>query len=186
MSARPADGHTDNAVSGRAPMRILGIDPGSRLTGFGLVVYEGDRARYVDAGAVRTTGDDFNQRLRQIHETVGEVIERLQPDQLAVERVFVARNASTALKLGAARSAAICASFAFSLPIYEYSPREVKLAVTGRGAADKGQVQHMVKALLSLTGDIQADAADALAIAMCHGNTVRLRTLKARAAGDRA
>ena len=93
----------------------------------------------------------------------------------------MARNAASALKLGAARSAAICASFAHALPIHEYTPREVKLAITGRGAADKCQIQHMVKALLSLKGDLQADAADALAIAMCHGNTVRLRSLTAAA-----
>ena len=120
-------------------------------------------------GEAKAVQNDFNDRLRQIHESIGEVIERLRPDQLAIERVFVARNAASALKLGAARSAAICASFAHALPIHEYTPREVKLAITGRGAADKGQIQHMVKALLSLKGDLQADAADALAIAMCHG-----------------
>lgn len=186
MSRRAGDGRSDTDVTRRGPVRILGIDPGSRLTGFGLVVYDGDRAQYVDAGAVKTSGDNFNDRLRQIHEAVGEVIERLQPDQLAIERVFVARNAGSALKLGAARAAAICASFRYSLPIYEYSPREVKLAITGRGGADKGQVEHMVKALLSLSGRMQADAADALAIAICHGHSIRLRALTARAVGERA
>ena len=151
------------AVS-RSATRILGIDPGSRLTGFGVIDFEGDRARFVDAG----------ERLEVIFDATRELISRHQPDTLAVEQVFVSRNAGSALKLGAARSAAICASFGSGIALAEYSPREIKRAVTGTGAADKTQVQQMMRMLLSLDALPQADAADALAVAVCHANASRL------------
>lgn len=161
------------AVSSSAT-RILGIDPGSRLTGFGVIDFEGDRARYVDAGVIRTGNGELSERLEVIFEATRELISRHQPETLAVEQVFVSRNAGSALKLGAARSAAICASFGSGIALAEYSPREIKRAVTGTGAADKTQVQQMMRMLLSLDALPQADAADALAVAVCHANASRL------------
>ena len=161
------------AVS-RSATRILGIDPGSRLTGFGVIDFEGDRARFVDAGVIKTGNGELSERLEVIFDATRELISRHQPDTLAVEQVFVSRNAGSALKLGAARSAAICASFGSGIALAEYSPREIKRAVTGTGAADKTQVQQMMRMLLSLDALPQADAADALAVAVCHANASRL------------
>ncbi|MEM7612301.1 MAG: crossover junction endodeoxyribonuclease RuvC [Pseudomonadota bacterium] len=155
--------------------RILGIDPGSRITGYGIVDYAGDKPSLIEAGVIRAAEGDFNDRLALIYRSVKALIERLQPDQLSVEQVFVSRNAGTALKLGAARSAAICASFSHNIAIAEYTPREIKLAVTGSGSASKEQVQHMMRLLLSVTDKLQADAADALAVAVCHANSSRLQ-----------
>lgn len=164
--------------------RILGIDPGSRLTGFGVIDFARDRARYVEAGVIKTGGGEMPARLEIIFDAVRELITRLEPDTLAVEQVFVSKNAGSALKLGAARSAAICASFGANLTLAEYTPREIKRAVTGTGAADKTQVQQMMRMLLALDALPQADAADALAVALCHANASRLgNTLAARAAG---
>ncbi|MEL6949185.1 MAG: crossover junction endodeoxyribonuclease RuvC [Pseudomonadota bacterium] len=162
--------------------RILGIDPGSRLTGFGVVDFEGDRARFVDAGVIKTGNGELSERLEVIFDATRELINRHQPDTLAVEQVFVSRNAGSALKLGAARSAAICASFGSGIALAEYSPREIKRAVTGTGAADKAQVQQMMRMLLSLDTLPQADAADALAVAVCHANASRLSGALAAAA----
>lgn len=159
-----------------APVRILGIDPGSRLTGYGVVETTGDRITWLQHGAIRTNGDDFPSRLAQIYAGIGEVLETWQPQEVAIERVFVHRNADSALKLGHARSAAICATFAHTVTLYEYAPRAVKQAVTGLGGADKEQVARMVGMLLGLKGELQADAADALAIAVCHSNSRRLNT----------
>lgn len=154
--------------------RILGIDPGSRLTGFGLVVAGGANARYLASGAVQSVTGTFPERLRTIFESVRDIVAEYEPDVIAVESVFVHRNASSALKLGHARSAAICATFVRDLEIHEYAPREIKQAVVGTGAATKDQVNHMVRQLLSLDGDPSADAADALAVALCHANQCRL------------
>jgi len=148
--------------------RILGIDPGSRVTGFGVIEVAGTAARYLASGVIRTEGASFPQRLRCIFEQVTEVIERYAPDTFAIEQVFVNRNVESALKLGQARGVAICAGVMRDLPIAEYSPSEVKQAVVGTGAATKEQVQYMVRALLSLNGSLAADAADALAVALCH------------------
>ncbi len=166
-------------------IRILGIDPGSRITGFGVIDFAADQPRYVEAGAIRSGKGEFNERLENIYVAVKALIERLEPDQIAVEQVFVSRNVSSALKLASARSAAICASFTRQLPLAEYTPREVKQAVTGTGAASKEQVQHMMRMLLSLNDDLQEDAADALAIALCHGNTSRLAARLVAAGGRR-
>jgi crossover junction endodeoxyribonuclease RuvC len=157
-------------------VRILGIDPGSRLTGYGLVETTGDRIVWLQHGAIRTNGDDFPARLAQIYAGIGEVLETWQPQEVAIERVFVHRNADSALKLGQARSAAICATFAHAVTLHEYAPRAVKQAVTGLGGAGKEQVARMVGMLLGLKEELQADAADALAVAICHSNSRRLNT----------
>lgn len=152
-------------------MRILGIDPGSRFTGFGVIDVEGDRATLVRQGVIRTGNGEFAERLGVIFEELRDVIRDCGPTEAAVENVFVSRNASSALKLGQARGAAICAVIAMGLPVAEYSPRSVKQAIVGRGGADKVQVQHMVNVLLRLEEALAEDAADALAVALCHQHT---------------
>ena len=155
-------------------VRILGIDPGSRLTGFGVVDLVDDRARFVASGAVRTADGEFPDRLRQIFEAVEQLVSEYEPQELAIESVFVHKNAGSALKLGHARAAALCATFSASLSVHEYAPREIKQAVTGTGNATKEQVQHMVVRLLGLDGTPSADASDALAAALCHGHRRQL------------
>ena len=150
---------------------ILGIDPGSRVTGYGLINAVGNKLEYVGCGCIRTQTQDFPQRLKIIHAELVKVIERFSPQQSAVEEVFMGRNASAALKLGQARGAAMVACLSNQLPVAEYSARKVKQAVVGNGAADKAQVQHMVKALLRISDNIEEDAADALAVAICHAHT---------------
>lgn len=154
--------------------RILGIDPGSRLTGFGVLDCASNCATYVASGAVRTGAGAFPERLRMIFHSIKEIVEEYQPDVVAIESVFMHRNAGSALKLGQARSAAICATFGFELEIHEYAPREIKQAIVGTGAASKDQVLHMVRSLLELDGDPSPDAADALATALCYAHQRRL------------
>lgn len=161
----------------RAPVRVLGLDPGSRITGFGVIDCVGREQRYVASGAVRTTAGASAVRLQEIYRAIVGLVELHAPDEIAIERVFVHANPDSALKLGQARGAALAATFAVARPVGEYSPREVKLAVTGSGAADKGQVSRMVKELLALEGRLQADAGDALAIALCHAQARGLRAL---------
>jgi len=156
--------------------RILGIDPGSRLTGFGVVDFDGSKAQYVASGTVKSIDGAFADRLRQIFESVGAIVAEYRPDIVAVESVFMHKNAGSALKLGHARSAAICATFAHGVEIFEYAPREIKQAVVGNGAATKEQVQHMIVSILSLDGVPAEDAADALAAAVCHGHQRRIQT----------
>jgi crossover junction endodeoxyribonuclease RuvC len=172
-------------VSGelRERSRILGIDPGSRLTGFGVLDIIAGRAHYIASGSVQSKNGSFPERLRLIFRSLTEIVETYRPDAVAIESVFVHRNAGSALKLGHARSAAICATFGYDVTVYEYAPREIKLAVVGTGAASKEQVQHMVVSLLELDGPPSADAADALAAALCHGNQRRLHARLASAAG---
>ena len=155
--------------------RILGIDPGSRFTGFGVLDFEGDKPRSVASGTIRSPDGSFPDRLRKIFESVGDIVDEFRPAIVSIESVFMARNAGSALKLGHARSAALCATFAFDVDVFEYSPREIKLAVVGTGAATKEQVQHMVVSLLQLDGAPAADAADALAAAICHAHRRRLQ-----------
>jgi len=157
-------------------LRILGIDPGSRLTGFGVLDIEADSATYVASGTVQSTDGEFPDRLRQIFESVAEIVSRYHPDVVAIESVFVHKNAGSALKLGHARSAAICATFDSDVEVVEYAPRAIKQAVVGTGSATKEQVQHMVVALLRLDGEPSADAADALATALCHGHQRQLNS----------
>ncbi len=151
-------------------VRILGIDPGSRITGYGIVDVDGNQCQYIASGCIRTRGDDFLERLREIFDGSRKLVKTYGPAEIAIERVFMHRNADSALKLGQARAASLCACFGSETGIYEYVPRQIKQAVVGAGAADKGQVAHMVKRILSLSGDLQADAADALAVAICHAH----------------
>ncbi|QEQ96991.1 crossover junction endodeoxyribonuclease RuvC [Neptunomonas concharum] len=152
-------------------MLILGIDPGSRVTGYGVINAVGSRNEYVASGCIRIKGDELPDRLNQVFDGVTEVIRQFSPQEMAIEQVFMARNADSALKLGQARGVAIVASTQQSLPVFEYAARAVKQAVVGKGSADKAQVQHMVAQILKLPGLPQADAADALAIALCHAHT---------------
>ena len=148
--------------------RILGIDPGSRLTGYGLIDSDGQHARYVSSGCLKISGDSLPGKLGMIFTELSALIGEFRPQQLAIENVFMHRNADSALKLGQARGAAICAAVTCDVPVAEYAAREVKQSVVGKGSADKQQVQHMVRVLLNLDKTPQADAADALAIALCH------------------
>ena len=152
---------------------VLGIDPGSRVTGYGLIYVQGNRLSYVDCGCIRTEGGALPARLKKIFDGVLQLVETHRPSQVAIEEVFVGRNAASALKLGQARGAAMAACLQFKLEVSEYSARQVKQAVVGTGAAQKGQVQHMVKALLGISDTLAEDAADALAVAICHTNTQR-------------
>jgi crossover junction endodeoxyribonuclease RuvC len=152
-------------------MRILRIDPGSRKTGFGIIDAEGDRSTMVHQGVIEAGGGEFTERLGLIFNGIRKLIEEYRPDEAAVETVFVSHNASSAIKLGQARGAAVSAVIAGGVPVAEYSPRSVKQAIVGRGAADKRQVQHMVKVLLGLREIPVEDAADALAVALCHHHT---------------
>ncbi|WP_432453443.1 MULTISPECIES: crossover junction endodeoxyribonuclease RuvC [unclassified Agarivorans] len=150
---------------------ILGIDPGSRITGYGLVQQVHGKITYLGSGCIRIKAEALPLRLKQIHAGVSEIIEQFTPDEFAIEQVFMAKNADSALKLGQARGAAIVAAVSRDIPVSEYSARQIKQAVVGTGAADKSQVQHMVTQLLSLSASPQADAADALAVALCHCHT---------------
>lgn len=148
--------------------RVLGIDPGSRVTGYGVVDQTPSGLTYVASGCIRISAEDFPKRLKQIFDGIGQVVTQYQPNQMAIEQVFMHKNADSALKLGQARGAAICAVLARDVPVSEYAARQVKQALVGKGNADKVQVQHMVKILLSLEGVVQTDAGDALGIALCH------------------
>ncbi|MHB8535096.1 MAG: crossover junction endodeoxyribonuclease RuvC [Sulfuricaulis sp.] len=164
-------------------MRILGIDPGSRITGFGVIqVLRNGRIEYVASGCVRVPPGSIADKLKTVHDGVAEIIETYQPTVLAIEKVFMARNADSALKLGQARGAAILAGAHRALEVAEYSALQIKRAAVGKGHAGKQQVQHMVKALLGLSAAPPADAADALACAICHAHhAVGLRALPRRA-----
>jgi crossover junction endodeoxyribonuclease RuvC len=151
---------------------LLGIDPGSRITGYGILDMDGPRSRYVASGCIQTdSARPLPERLKTIFEGVAGVIREYQPAEAAAEQVFMHRNPDSALKLGQARGAALCAVVMAGLPVSEYAPRAIKQAVVGSGAADKAQVQRMVALLLDLPQSPQADAADALAVAICHGHT---------------
>ena len=153
---------------------ILGIDPGSRITGYGVIrSLAGGRCEYLGSGCIRTSGDVLAPKLKQIYDGLSEVILQFRPDLFAIEQVFMAKNPDSALKLGQARGAAIVAAVNAGLEVAEYSARQVKQSVVGTGAANKEQVQHMVRQLLKLPGNPQADAADALAVALCHTHTVQ-------------
>jgi crossover junction endodeoxyribonuclease RuvC len=152
-------------------MLILGIDPGSRITGYGLINVNGARNEYVASGCIRIQGDLLAERLQQVYAGISEIITRYSPQEMAIEQVFMARNADSALKLGQARGVAIVAGANAGLPVAEYAARKVKQSVVGNGGADKSQVQVMVAYLLKLPGLPQADAADALAIALCHAHS---------------
>lgn len=146
----------------------MGIDPGSRVTGYGVVDQTSSGIRYVASGCIRMQQEGMPERLKKIFDGVSELINIYQPEQVAIEQIFMHKNADSALKLGMARGAIMCATMQQSLPIYEYAARQVKLALVGKGSADKHQVQHMIKVLLGIQGEMPMDASDALAIAMCH------------------
>jgi crossover junction endodeoxyribonuclease RuvC len=150
---------------------ILGIDPGSVKTGFGILEEERGRARYVTSGVIRLPPGPLPERLRVLADGVRELVETHCPSELAIEQVFMARSAGSALKLGQARGAAIVPCVSAGMSVSEYSARQIKQSVVGTGAADKYQVQHMVKTLLGLPAVPQEDAADALAAALCHLHT---------------
>lgn len=158
------------AATPPARVRILGLDPGSLCTGYA-VIETGPRVVYVVSGSIRARGASLPDRLQEIFAGVDKLANQYQPDEVAIERVFMHRNADSALKLGQARGAALSATFAVRPRVFEYAPREVKLAVVGTGGAEKEQVQLMVRRLLNLTGRMGADAADALAIALCHAHS---------------
>ncbi|EIJ34636.1 Holliday junction endonuclease RuvC [Thiothrix nivea DSM 5205] len=161
--------------------RILGIDPGSRQTGVGVIETDGQHTRHVFSTCLRLGDAPLPERLGVIFRELTHIICQHQPVEMAVEDVFVSNNAASALKLGQARGAAICAGVTCGLPVAEYSPKEVKQATVGKGGADKTQVQHMVKILLGLHGRLQADTADALAVALCHAHASHLQSRIARA-----
>ncbi len=165
---------------------VMGIDPGSRATGFGVVNLQGSGIFYVASGVIRPDGKIFADRLRVIFDQMSVLLSEHRPQEVAIERVFMHRNADSALKLGHARAAAICATFEQPVPIHEYAAREIKQAVTGAGGAEKEQVQMMVKRLLGLEGRLQSDAADALAVALCHAHMRTVRRLTGgQAAGSK-
>lgn len=158
---------------------ILGIDPGSRITGYGLIRVIGTDLTYLDSGCIRTTSEKtLGGRLLTIFKGIRQLTESFKPDEVAIEQVFMHKNANTALKLGHARGAAMVACATQATTITEYAPRQIKLAVAGYGAADKEQVKHMVMRLLVLTRAPQADASDALAVALCHSHVRREKLLR--------
>ncbi len=154
--------------------RILGIDPGFRTTGLGVIESDGHHSLYIVSGVVKVENLSLSQRLRKIHEAVREVIDEFTPDLVAIEKVFVHKNVDSALKLGQARGAAICAAAAYGIDVCEYSPREIKKAAVGAGGASKEQVQHMVQMILALGEGLSEDASDALAVAICHAHHLGL------------
>lgn len=159
-------------------MIVLGIDPGSRITGYGIIEKQGNRLLHIDNGAIFTdTAGEFPLRLHRIFTGLSAIIEQYRPDVMAVEQIFFSNNVQSALKLGQARGAAIVAGVSAGLPVSEYTALQVKQAVVGHGKAAKEQVQQMVKALLNLPEIAQADASDALAVAICHANSTTLRGL---------
>lgn len=161
---------TNSILIPRSSIRILGIDPGLRITGFGVLDKEGQQLHYVASGCIKTPDGELPERLKVILRSLGEVIAQHKPDQVAVEKVFVNVNPQSTLLLGQARGAAICAAVQADLPVAEYTALQVKQAVVGNGHADKEQVQAMVQRLLKLSGTPSPDAADALACAICHAH----------------
>ena len=157
-------------------VRILGVDPGSRRTGFGVIECRGTDYVHVAHGCLNVGSAVMTERLRLIFDGLQALIDEHEPAEVAVERVFVNRNVESALKLGQARGAALCA-VPRGLPVFEYAPRAIKLALVGSGAAEKSQVSHMITMLLRLSGRIGPDASDALAVAVCHAHSRRLHTL---------
>lgn len=160
---------------------ILGIDPGSRLTGFGLIRMNGRKIEYIASGCIRVKEGILADKLNQIFNCISEIVQEYKPDEAAIEQVFMAKNADSALKLGQARGAAMVAMAQHALVVAEYSARQIKQSVVGTGAADKSQVQHMVTSLLKLNAIPQADAADGLAVAICHGHVMQSALFQAGA-----
>ncbi|MBE0492985.1 MAG: crossover junction endodeoxyribonuclease RuvC [Thiomicrospira sp.] len=158
----------------KVTQRILGIDPGSRKTGFGLIESGRYHPTYVVSGVIRVEKFSGAERLKNIFESVGQLIDQYQPSMMAIEKVFVHKNPSSAIKLGQARGVILCAAAIKNIPIIEYTPTQIKSTVVGQGHAGKEAVQFMVKQLLRLTEVPQEDAADALACALCHDRYLSL------------
>jgi crossover junction endodeoxyribonuclease RuvC len=158
-----------------ATIRVLGIDPGSQRTGFGVVDATGARLSYVASGVIRTSQGEFAVRLCEIFRCMRSIVAQYQPQEIAIEKVFLNRNPDSALKLGQARGAAICGIAESTAEVFEYATRQIKQAVVGTGSAEKGQVQLMMRSILQLEGPVPADAADALAAAVCHALRGRVR-----------
>jgi crossover junction endodeoxyribonuclease RuvC len=153
-------------------LRILGIDPGTRITGYGLIDQQGNRLIHVDNGAIMTrSSDPLAERLKTIHHQIVDIIHRYHPEAMAIEEIFFAQNPQSALKLGHARGSAMLAGVNGGLTVHEYTALQVKSAVVGYGKAAKQQVQQMVRTLLNLPERAQEDASDALAVAICHANS---------------
>jgi len=154
---------------------ILGIDPGSRTTGYGVIRVSGQQQDYLDSGCIRVVAPNKDlplaERLRIIFDGISNVISNFHPDEVAIEKVFMAKNADSALKLGQARGVAMVAASIHAIDVAEYSALQIKKAVVGTGRAEKVQVQQMVQSILQLSGTPQSDAADALAVALCHANS---------------
>jgi crossover junction endodeoxyribonuclease RuvC len=164
-------------------MRVMGIDPGSRITGYGIIESVGNRLVHVDNGAIFSdVKKDFSLRLHTIYRELTAIIERYRPETMAVENIFFAKNVQSALKLGQARGAAIVAGVNAGLPVHEYSALQVKQAVVGHGKSAKVQVQQMLKVLLNLPEIAQEDASDALAVAVCHAHSCGMNALRSRLA----
>ena len=162
---------------------ILGIDPGSRITGFGVIKAVNRELLYMGSGCIRTAEGEFTDRLLQIFNGICEIMEQYNPDEVAIEAGFMHQNPSSALKLGHARGVAMVACASHRRNVSEYSPREIKQAVVGYGAAEKSQVKHMVQQLLLLSAAPQSDAADALAVAICHSHQINSPVLLKRGRG---
>ncbi|MBV5311264.1 crossover junction endodeoxyribonuclease RuvC [Chromatium okenii] len=154
--------------------RILGIDPGSRITGFAIIDSDGQHSVWIASGCIRVGEQPWPDRLGTLFDRVAALVAEYQPQMLAVEQLIFARDPSAALKLGQARGAILCAGIKGGLPVQEYGPKAVKLAVVGNGNAEKSQVQQMVKILLALPKLPSEDEADALAIALCHAHSMRI------------
>ncbi len=149
---------------------VMGIDPGSRFTGYGVIASEAGAQSYIASGVIKTGDGDLSSKLLIIYKSMNELISQFKPDVVAVETTFAAKNVQSAIKLSEARASAIVAAAVNDLPVYEYTPMQIKSALTGTGSALKQQVKYMVKMLLHLKGDPQTDASDALACAICHAH----------------
>jgi crossover junction endodeoxyribonuclease RuvC len=152
-------------------IRILGIDPGSRFTGYGIIEIDGNYARHLGHGIIRLQESGVSDKLRHLFRDLTSIIREFEPAEASIEKVFLHKNADSALKLGQARGCAITACADMDLPVYEYTANQIKQATVGRGHAAKQQVQHMIKILLCLDSAPGVDAADALAVALCHGHS---------------
>jgi crossover junction endodeoxyribonuclease RuvC len=183
---RPGSAAGATIQLGACDGRVLGLDPGSQRTGFGIIDCVGSQERYVTSGCIDVARQDMVARLQRIYSAVSALVQEHRPDTVAIERVFIHRNPDSALKLGQARGVALCAAAQLGARVHEYAPRAIKLAVTGYGAAGKPQVAEMVRTLLALELRVTADAADALAVALCHAQTRRLASLEAQATRTRA
>ena len=166
-------------------MRVLGVDPGSRITGYGVLEEQNREISFVEAGVIKPPEKmPFSQKIHRIFQGLVEIIDRCAPDAVAVEDLFFAKNARSSLKLGHARGAALIAAGQHNIPVFEYTPLEIKKSVVGYGRADKEQVRSMVNIMLRLTKQVPLDASDALAAAICHINSARLRTLTQKNPGN--